>query len=90
MTDLDIYGLYFARKPSTKAMAMALNIMDVKKEETVLVGDQLFTDVLGANRFGIKSILVNPLSKKEGIYTSIKRPFERMVMKKLEKESAND
>ena len=36
MTDLDIYGLYFARKPSTKAMAMALNIMDVKKEETVL------------------------------------------------------
>ena len=90
MTELDIYGLYFARKPSTKAMAMALNIMDVKKEETVLVGDQLFTDVLGANRFGIKSILVNPLSKKEGIYTSIKRPFERMVMKKLEKESAND
>lgn len=83
MNDLEIFGLCFAKKPSRKGFAMALNLLDLKKEEVVMIGDQLFTDVLGANRFGIKSILVKPLSKKEGIFTLLKRPFERMILKKL-------
>jgi HAD superfamily phosphatase (TIGR01668 family) len=89
MNDLKVHGLCFARKPSTKGLKMALNLMDLKKEEVILVGDQLFTDVWSANRFGIKSILVNPLSKKEGPFTLIKRPFERLVLKLAEKESSN-
>lgn len=89
MNDLGVHGLYFARKPSTRGLKMALNIMDLKKEEVILVGDQLFTDIWGANRFGIKSILVNPLSKKEGPLTIIKRPIERIVLKLAEKERIN-
>lgn len=89
MADLDIQGLCFARKPSTKGFEMALNLLDLKKEQVVMIGDQVFTDVLGANRFGIKSILVNPISKKEGPGTLLKRPFEKIILKKL-KEDKND
>ena len=89
MNDLEVNGLYFARKPGTRGLKMALNLMDLKKEEVILVGDQLFTDIWGANRFGIKSILVKPISNKEGPFTLIKRPLERLVLKLAEKENAN-
>lgn len=89
MTDLGILGLCFAKKPSTKGFEMALNLLDLKKEEVIMIGDQVFTDVWGANRFGIKSILVNPINKKEGPFTLIKRPIEKIILKKL-KEENND
>ncbi|MBQ8042698.1 MAG: YqeG family HAD IIIA-type phosphatase [Clostridia bacterium] len=89
MQDLDVLGLCFAKKPSTKGFAMALDLLDLKKEEVIMIGDQVFTDVLGANRFGIKSILVNPINKKEGPFTLIKRPFEKIILKKL-KEDEHD
>lgn len=89
MNDLDILGLCFAKKPSTKGFEMALNLLNLKKEEVIMVGDQLFTDVWGANRFGIKSILVNPINKKEGPFTLLKRPIEKIILKKL-KEAKND
>ena len=89
MTDLDVLGLCFAKKPSTQGFEMALNLLELKKEEVIMIGDQVFTDVWGANRFGIKSILVNPVSKKEGPFTLIKRPIEKIILKKL-KEDKND
>ena len=89
MIQLDVMGLYFARKPSTKGFKMALNLLDLKKEEVVMIGDQVFTDVWGANRFGIKSILVNPINKKEGPFTLMKRPIEKYILRKLE-EGKND
>lgn len=89
MNDLDVLGLCFAKKPSTRGFEMALNLLDLKKEEVIMIGDQVFTDVWGANRFGIKSILVNPISKKEGPFTLIKRPFEKIVLNKM-KEEKND
>ena len=89
MTELDVLGLCFAKKPSTKGFEMALDLLDLKKEEVIMIGDQIFTDVLGANRFGIKSILVNPINKKEGPFTLIKRPIEKIIIKKL-KEDKND
>lgn len=89
MMDLDIMGLCFARKPRAKGFEMALNLLDLKKEEVIMIGDQVFTDVLGANRFGIKSILVKPINKKEGPFTLLKRPIEKYILKKL-KEVEND
>lgn len=89
MTDLDVLGLCFAKKPSTKGFEMALDLLDLKKDEVIMIGDQVFTDVLGANRFGIKSILVNPINRKEGPFTLLKRPIEKIILKKL-KEDKND
>jgi len=87
MLELGVLGLCFAKKPSTKGFEMALNLLDLKKEEVIMIGDQVFTDVWGANRFGIKSILVKPINKKEGPFTLLKRPFEKIILKRLEEET---
>ena len=90
MSDLGVNGLGFARKPKTKGFEMALNLLDLKKEEVIMVGDQILTDVVGANRFGIKSILVKPISKIEWPHTIIKRPIEHYLLRKIRKEMKND
>lgn len=86
MTELDINGLCYAMKPALKGFKMALNLLDVKKENAIIIGDQLFTDIYGANRFGIKSIFVKPLSKKEDPITMLKRPLENCILKSFIKE----
>jgi len=63
--------------------------MDTNKETTLFVGDQLFTDVYGARRTGIKSYLVKPIDKKEEIQIVLKRYLEKIVLhfyKKRNKE----
>lgn len=83
MNKLGVSGMYFAMKPFLRGFKIALNILGLEKEEVIMVGDQLFTDILGANRFGIKSILVDPISNLEGIFTKIKRPIESAYINKL-------
>jgi len=52
-----------------------------------MIGDQIFTDVLGANKFGIRSIYVKPITKFEWLGTAIKRPFECIALKSFSKKS---
>jgi len=54
-----------AMKPSTKAMRKALEMLGLKTHQATMVGDQVFTDVLGGNRLGLFTILVVPLFLKE-------------------------
>src|SRR5699024_12325217 len=54
-----------ANKPSTKNYIRAMELMGTDRSNTVFVGDQLFTDVWGAKRTGIRSILVKPIHPKE-------------------------
>lgn len=54
--------------------------MNTDRNTTVFVGDQLFTDVYGANRAGIKTILVSPINPKEEIQIVLKRYLEKIVM----------
>ncbi len=79
---LQIPYLYSARKPMKKGFLQAIEKFNVVPEETVMIGDQLFTDVIGANRMGMLSIYVEPISKKEHWYTSWKRPIEAYFLKK--------
>ena len=72
--------VYDAHKPSTKNYKKAMKIMNTNQENTVFVGDQLFTDVWGAKRAGITSILVKPIHPKEEIQIVIKRRLERIVL----------
>ncbi len=58
---LGIPYLNLAKKPSRRGIDRALSIENAEKEETALVGDQTFTDVLAANLAGITSILVEPI-----------------------------
>ncbi len=71
-----------AMKPSRKNYHKAMNIIGTDLEHTIFVGDQLFTDVWGANRTGIYSLLVGPLDSKEEIQIILKRIPEKIILKK--------
>lgn len=72
--------VYNAHKPSTKNYRKAMEIMGTDSDTTVFVGDQLFTDVWGAKRTGMASILVKPIHPKEEIQIVLKRYLEKIVL----------
>ena len=72
--------MYNAHKPSTKNYVKAMEIMGTGTADTVFIGDQLFTDVWGAKRAGIPSILVKPIHPKEEIQIVLKRYLEKIVL----------
>lgn len=72
--------IYKANKPSVKGYQQAMKKMGTNKDNTMFVGDQLFTDVYGANRTGIHSILVKPIHPKEEIQIVLKRYLEKIVL----------
>lgn len=78
----DINGLYIfkANKPSRKGYQQAMKLLGTNVNNTVFIGDQLFTDVYGANRIGLKTFLVKPIGKKEEIQIVLKRYLERIVL----------
>ena len=78
--------VYDAHKPSTKNYIKAMELMNVSKNETMFIGDQLFTDVWGANRTGIYSILVKPIHPKEEIQIVLKRYLERPILRHWQKK----
>lgn len=78
--DLDIPAIWYAVKPRRRAFRKALQIMELTAQETAVIGDQIFTDVLGGNRLGLYTILVTPISKKEFIWTRFMRQLERFVL----------
>lgn len=75
-----------AHKPSVKNYLKACEMMGVSREQTVFVGDQLFTDVYGAKRAGIFQILVRPIHPKEEIQIVLKRKLEKIVLVSYEKK----
>ena len=72
--------LYNAHKPSPKNYLLAMEKMGTGLTDTVFIGDQLFTDVWGAKKAGIYSILVKPIHPKEEIQIVLKRRLERIVL----------
>lgn len=69
-----------AHKPSTVNYIKAMEYMETDKASTFFVGDQLFTDVWGAKRTGIRTFLVKPINKKEEIQIVLKRYLEKVVL----------
>lgn len=72
--------IYKAGKPGRKGYEKAMERMESDWKTTVFIGDQLFTDVWGAKRCGIYSILVKPIDKKEEIQIVLKRYLEKIVL----------
>lgn len=75
-----------AFKPKRSPFWRALQILDLKPHQVVMIGDQLFTDVLGANRIGIYTILITPLSEKELKTTRVVRKLEQRMLLKFVKK----
>ena len=82
---LGVPYIHRAKKPLSKAFIEAMRRMGSRPEETAMIGDQLFTDVLGGNRLGLYTILVAPVSNVEGFWTRINRRMERVVFNFMRK-----
>ena len=72
-----------ARKPLTRFFRDALDVLESDPEQTCVIGDQLFTDILGGNIVGCHTVLVNRIGANEFIGTKIVRVLEGMVLKHL-------
>ena len=79
---LDVPYIGRAGKPKTSSFVKAMEQMGVTRERTAIVGDQVFTDVLGGNRAGVSAILVEPirLAGNPGRYLryAVEVPFRRL------------
>lgn len=72
--------IYNAHKPSGRNYQKAMELMHTNLQNTIFIGDQLFTDVYGAKRIGMKNILVKPIDSKEEIQIVLKRYLEKIVL----------
>lgn len=72
--------IYRAGKPKRAGYERAMRKMRTGPADTVFVGDQLFTDVWGAKRAGIRTFLVKPIHPREEIQIVLKRFLERVVL----------
>ena len=87
---LGIHYFYFGTKPFKRGFNKAVNYIKeqnpkIKNENIAAVGDQIFTDIVGANRMKMFSILVKPIATKDLLVTRIKRPLENKIIKSWQK-----
>jgi uncharacterized protein len=83
---LGIPFIFRARKPMARAFHKALRQMGLNKDEIVVIGDQLLTDVLGGNSGGFHTILVVPVARTDGFFTKINRQVERVILNWFKKK----
>lgn len=76
-----------SKKPFSKKFLLVLSEYNYLVNEVAIIGDQILTDIVGGNKVGILTVLVNPISKKDFIYTKFNRFLEKRIIKKLSKKS---
>ena len=77
---IGVHTVFNAHKPAKKGYFYAMELMNTRPENTIFVGDQLFTDIFGAKRIGLKNFLVKPINEKEEIQIVLKRKLEKIVL----------
>lgn len=81
--ELEVDCCASARKPSSKSFLNVMKEFKLKENDIAIIGDQLLTDILGGNKVGITTILVNPISTNDPIWTKPGRFLENHIMHKL-------
>ena len=74
-----------AGKPRRGSFRKAVSLMETIPEAAVVIGDQIFTDIMGGNRAGLFTILVVPIASREFLGTKIPRALEYFVLKHIKK-----
>ena len=72
--------IYDAHKPSRESYKKAMELMNTDKESTLFIGDQIFTDIWGANRTVIETVMLKQIDKKEEIQIILKRIPEKLIL----------
>jgi len=83
---IDVPYFYFAKKPLKLGFKKVQDILKEKPENIAVVGDQIFTDVVGGNRCKMFTILVEPIAEKDIWITMLKRPIENKIKQKYHKK----
>lgn len=78
--ELGVEVVDHAMKPAPFALRRAMRLMGFSPRETVMIGDQVFTDVAAGNLAGVRTILVRPQSRSDLWYTHVFRVFERLAL----------
>ncbi|HUM82465.1 MAG TPA: YqeG family HAD IIIA-type phosphatase [Lachnospiraceae bacterium] len=87
--EVHVFTLENAHKPSRKAYRKAMHLMGTNTASTISIGDQIFTDIWGANRAGIRTILVGQIAKKEEFQIVLKRYLEKIVIHFYKRKTAD-
>ncbi len=85
---LDIPYIFFGTKPLKRGFKKAKKLLNVDFKNMAIIGDQIFTDVIGGNRCKMFTVLVEPISTRELFITSIKRGVENKIIKNYNKKRA--
>lgn len=78
-----------AKKPLKSGFLKVQKELREKPENIGVIGDQIFTDIIGGNRCKMFTILVEPIDEKDFWYTAWKRPIENKIKKKYKKQKTN-
>ncbi len=86
--DLGLHAVSRAAKPLGFRISRAVKKMGGTRKNTILIGDQIFTDIIGGKAAGLKTLLVTPVNPgKETRFFKVKRYFEKKVLKDLRGDS---
>lgn len=81
LRNIDSLYIHEAQKPGTANYLKAVKMMGITKEESLVIGDQIFTDIYGANKSGIANILVRYIRAKDETRIGIRRNLEKIILK---------
>ena len=82
---LGVQYIIFAKKPLKSGLMKAKKILGEESKNIAVVGDQIFTDIIGGNRCKMHTILVDQIEEKDFWYTAWKRPIENKIKEKIKK-----
>ena len=85
--ELNVDYQAWSLKPLPRGINSALKKYDLKKEQMIMIGDQIMTDVIASNFAGVRSILVKPLVDHDGIFTIVNRFFEKFILNSFKKQN---
>ena len=87
---INVPYIFFGKKPLKSGFLRARDILKLPNENIAVVGDQIFTDIVGANRCNMFSILVKPIAEKDYLITKIKTPIENFIIKRYKRKKERD
>lgn len=82
--EFGVFYVYDSAKPLLFGVKKAMRRLGAKKDNTALIGDQVFTDVYAGKRAGLLTFMVDPIEAKETPFFGIKRKLEKIVLKNYE------
>lgn len=81
LKNIESLYIYDARKPEVTNYLKAVEMLNIKKSEALFIGDQIFTDIYGANKSGIDNILVKYMRHENETKIGKKRALEKIILK---------